>query len=488
MTNDSAEPEVKGSFTEELIFNQLAHNDEFFYRVFPFLKAEYFQGPEKAVFAAFQTHFDKYEKPATSEMIEIYLSKNKNVNTKLFEEALSFSKEYLREKKEIDLAFMLDSTEGFVQEKALYNALAKSVSIFDEGTAIDRNNIPDILNEALSISFQTDIGLDYIEDALVRFQRLKNKADKLPFLTPILNDITGGGFERKTINCILASTNVGKSAFLCHYAAEMLSQGYNVLYVSMEMAEEKLGTRIDANLMDMAMDDVLAMSETEFMNNINRLKTKGGKLIFKEFPTASVHMGHVEAMIRELKNKKGFVPDVVCLDYLGICLSRRVGLGAGTYLFVKAITEEFRGLAVKYNFVGLTATQGTRSTIEASDMNMSDTGDSKGINDTVDFMLAMMAPEEIAKNNLMLCKQLKSRYGDVNRKKRFVMTFNRSKMFFEEAEDPGAAAGFLGQAIDNSTAPGVIDEDKPLFDSSTGDRYLGEKTKGKLSGLSGIQF
>jgi len=280
------------------------------------------------------------------------------------------------------------------------------------------------------------------------------------------------------------NTNVGKSAYMCHYAAEMVSQGYNVLYVSMEMAEEKLGTRIDANLMDVAMDSVLAMSELEFMKNINLLKTKVGKLIIKEFPTASVHMGHVEAMIRELKNKKGFVPDVVCLDYLGICLSRRVGLGAGTYLFVKAITEEFRGLAVKYNFVGVTATQGTRSTIEASDMNMSDTGDSKGINDTVDFLMGMMAPEEIAKAGLMLCKQLKSRYDDVNRKKRFVMTFDRQKMHFEEATDPGVAAGFLGQTVDNSTAPGVIDEDKPLFDASTGDRYLGERVKGTLTGIS----
>lgn len=479
--------EVKEAlFTENLIFNQLTHNEEFFYRAFPFLGIEYFSGAEKAVFAAFQTHFDKYEKPATAEMLEIYLSKNKNVNQDLFKEAIQYVHDNVAEKKEMDTKWILDETESYVQEKALYNALASSVSIFDEGTQVDRNGIPDILNDALSISFNTDIGLDYIDDALVRFQRLKAKADKVPFLCPVMNEITGGGFERKTVNCILAATNVGKSAYMCHYAAEMMSQGYNVLYVSMEMAEEKLGTRIDANLMDMTMDQVLSMSETDFMKNINIIKQKVGKLIIKEFPTASAHMGHVEAMLRELKNKKGFVPDVVCLDYLGICLSRRVGLGAGTYLFVKAITEEFRGLASKYNFVGVTATQGTRSTIEASDMDMSDTGDSKGINDTVDFLMGMMAPEEVAKAGLMLCKQLKSRYGDVNRKKRFVMAFNRSKMHFEEAEDPGeAVSGFLGGPVDNSTPPSAVDEDIPLFDQSTSGRFTdGDKVKERLQGIN----
>lgn len=483
MTNEQTNQTV---FTESLIFNQLSHNDEFFYKSFPFLKQEYFQGPEKAVFAAFQTHFDKYEKPATAEMLEIYLSKNKNVNKKLFESAIDYVKKYITTKKELDLKWILDNTEEFCQDKSLYNALAKSVSIFDEGSEQDRNTIPDLLNDALSISFNTDIGLDYIDDALERFRRLKEKRDKLPFLCPVMNDITQGGFERKTVNGILASTGVGKSAYMCHYAAEMATQGYNVLYVSMEMAEEKLGTRIDANLMDITMDQVLSLSETEFMNSVNSLKTKGiGKIIIKEFPTASVHMGHVEAMLRELKNKKGFVPDIVCLDYLNICLSRRVSLNKGTYLFVKAITEEFRGLAVKYNFVGVSATQGTRSTIEASDMTMQDTGESKGINDTLDFLLGMMAPEEIAKQGLMLCKQLKSRYDDVNRRKRFVLTFDRSRMYFEEAQNPEAAAGFLGGPVDNSTPPGVIDEDRPLFDSSTNSRFLteGDRAKGMLEGI-----
>lgn len=485
--------EVQAAFTESLIFNQLVHNEEFFYRAFPFLEMDYFQGPEKAVFAAFKTHFDKYEKPANAEMLEVYLSKNKNVNTKLFEGAIEYVKEHCSEEKTFPNDWMLDETEGFCQEKALYNALAKSVSVFDEGNQIEKNNIPDLLNDALGISFNTDIGLDYVDDALLRFQRLKRKTDKLPFLCPKMNEITEGGFERKTVNLILASTGVGKSAYMCHYAAEMASQGYKVLYVSMEMAEEKLGTRIDANLMNISMDQVLDMSENEFMHNINKLKTKLGKIIIKEFPTASVHMGHVEAMLRELKNKKGFEPDIVCMDYLNICLSRRVSLNQGTYLFVKAITEEFRGLAVKYNFCGLTATQGTRSTIEASDMTMQDTGESKGINDTVDFVLAMMAPEEVARAGLMLCKQLKSRYADVNRNKRFVMAFDRSRMHFEEAEDPGVAAGFLGQATDqltNSTPPGAIQEsDVSLFDQSTNNAMSAERRDDPLQkALSGIKF
>lgn len=486
----TAMADSNAAFQESLIFNQLAHNSQYFFKVFPFLSQDYFQGPEKAIYSAFKAHFDKYDKQATPEILEIYLRKNTSINEKLFESALEFVQQQVKEPVAIDYEFMVDSTEDFVQTKALYNALSRSVGIFDEGEKQDQAGIPDLLNEALSISFNTDIGLDYLEDAAERFRRLNLKVDKIPFLCPVMNNITRGGFERKTLNLILASTGVGKSAYMCHYAAEMAQQGYNVLYVSMEMAEEKLGTRIDANLMNLPMDAISKMKEEQFLSQISELKLKGtGKIIIKEFPTASVHMGHVEALLRDLKMKKGFAPDIVCLDYLNICLSKRVSLNKGTYLFVKAIAEEFRGLAVKYNFAGLSAIQGTRGTIEASDMTMQDTGESKGINDTADFILGMMAPEEIAKAGLMLCKQLKSRYDDVNRKKRFVMAFDRSRQHFEEAEDPGVASGFLGMAQDDSSPRKAAseDEDTPLFDSSTGSRYIPESDNVKRA-LNGIKF
>lgn len=471
---------------ETLIFNQLIHNSEFFYKVFPFLQDDYFDGPEKVLYRTIKMHFDKFDSKPSTDILEVYLSDNKHINEKLFSATLEYVKLNLVENKKTDYDWLVKTTEEFCQNKGLYNALAKAVTIYDnpENDDIPVTAIPDILNEALGISFNTDIGLDYIEDAEERFDRLHMKFDKLPFLCPIFNDITKGGFERKTLNLILASTNVGKSAWMCHYAAEMASQGCNVLYVSMEMAEEKISTRIDANLMDKTMDQLTNMDKKTFLSNVDRLKKKGiGRMIIKEFPTASVHMGHVEAMLRELKLKMNFEPDIVCLDYLNICLSKRVSLNKGSYMFVKAIAEEFRGLAVKYNFIGVSATQGSRSTIESSDIGMQDTGESKGINDTADFILGMMAPEEVAKQGLMLCKQLKSRYDDVNRRKKFALSFDRNKMYFEEASNPDAVADFLGNKKEEK------EDDKPMFDKSTGDRFLsqGDLTK-KLLGSSAIKF
>jgi hypothetical protein len=301
-------------------------------------------------------------------------------------------------------------------------------------------------------------------------------------MMPILNEITSGGFERKTVNCWLASTNVGKSAIMVHQATEYALQGYKVLYLTMEMAEEKIAQRIDANLFNKTLSQVKNMAEDEFMTNIDVLIKKGvGKIIVKEFPTATVHMGHVEAMLRELKLKKGFIPDVVFLDYLNICLSKRVPLSSGSYTFVKAITEEFRGLAVKYNFCGITATQGDRSTIESSDIGLQNVGESKGINDTVDFMCGLMAPEDIKAQGLMLCKQLKSRYGDVNFKKRFALLFDSEKMQFEDS-DGLKIEGF------NASKEAAEQDSISQFDKSTGGRFLSEGDKVKSLLESGIKF
>jgi replicative DNA helicase len=465
---------VVKNFDASLIFNQLSNNDQYFFKVFPHLQEDFFEGVEKVIYKAYEKHYTVYEKPSNSEILNVYI-KDASLSEELEKEAFDYVRTNIQSKKDVQYEWILDCTEDFCSQKALYNALVKSVNIYDKGGSDEPiSSIPDLIQEALAVSFDDHIGTDYVEDAVERFERLKRKEDKLPFLTGILNKITKGGWERKTINLILASTGVGKSAFLCHYAAEMATQGYNVLYISMEMAEEKIAQRIDANLLDTTMDDLEKLEVIQFADKITRLKKKGlGKIIIKEYPTSSAHMGHVEALLRELKMKKGFVPDIVCLDYLNICLSRRVSLNKGTYLFVKSIAEEFRGLAGKYNFIGASAVQGNRGTIESSDIGMQDTGESKGINDTVDFMMGMMAPEEIAEQGLMLCKQLKSRYDNINvpGKKRFMMTYQREKMIFGEAEDVENFSNYL-EPHKVKEKDKKNDEDKPLFDKSTGDRFL----------------
>lgn len=464
--------------TEDLVFSALLSNQEYFYRVFPFLKEEYFEEGQKVLFKTFKYHFDKYDKPPTREILEVYLSTNKHINERLFEAAKSFL--FSLKETSTDYETLIDLTEKFCQDKALYLALARSVSIYDkETTEAPKSSIPEILNEALGVSFNTDIGLDYIDDAKKRYDWLHEKHDKIPFRIDILNEITDGGFEHRTVNIFLASTGVGKSAIMCHLASDYAQDGKSCLYLSMEMAEAKIAQRIDANLFGKTISQVKNMSESEFMTNINYILKKGiGKIKIKEFPTASVHMGHIETILRELKLKKGFVPDVVFLDYLNICLSKRIGLGAGSYTFVKAIIEEFRGLASKYDFIGITATQGDRSTIESSDIGLQNVSESKGINDTADFMLGLMAPEDVKSQGIMLCKQLKSRYGDVNYKKRFTLLFDSEKMLFEDS-DGLSVPGFNSPKDDKSAG-----EDIPLFDKGTKGRYLseGDKTKKLLEG------
>lgn len=466
---------------EDLIFNGLINNDTYFYKVFPFLKEEYFSDKERVLYKIFKYHFDKFDKRATSEVIEVYLNKYRHTNEKLFDTAIDFFGD-IKESRNTDTDWLVSATEEHCQDKALYNALAKAVSIYDKETEENpKSSIPELLNDALGISFSTDIGLDYFADAKKRFERLHQKYDKIPFLCDILNEITDGGFEKKTINIFMSATNVGKSAIMSWLTTEYSLQGRNVLYITMEMAEEKISQRMDACLFNKTLADVKSMGEDEFLNSINHLITKGmGRIVVKEFPTSSVHMGHVESLLRELKLKRGFVPDVVMLDYLNICLSKRVSLNKGTYMFVKSIAEEFRGLAVKYEFCGITAVQGDRSTIEASDMGLQNVGESKGINDTADFMLGLMAPEEVKEQGIILCKQLKSRYGDVNRKKRFALIFDSDRMMFEDSENL-KIPGF------NAPKDGEMKSDTPVFDKGTKNRTLtegitGEKTKELLSG------
>ncbi len=472
------------SRVEDLIFNGLINNDNYFYKVFPFLKEEYFDDKEKVIFKIFKFHHDKFDKKATPEILEVYLDKYRNTNETLFSAATEFFFKIKPERPTLDYDWLTDATEEYCQDKALYNALAKAVSIYDKETDEQpKSSIPEILQEALGVTFDNDNGLDYFEDAQKRFERLHLKYDKVPFLCDVLNEITDGGFELKTVNCFLSATNVGKSAMMTWLSTEYSLQGKKVLYLTMEMAEEKIAQRMDACLFNRTLSQVKNMGKDEFLGSVHNLTKKGmGKIIVKEFPTSTVHMGHVEAYLRELKLKKNFEPDVVMLDYLNICLSKRVSLNKGTYMFVKSIAEEFRGLAVKNNFCGITAVQGDRSTIESSDIGLQNVGESKGINDTVDFMLGLMAPEEIKAQGIMLCKQLKSRYGDVNRKKRFALIFDSEKMKFEDSENL-AIPGF------NAPKDGKQESDTPIFDRGTNNRILeerpditGDATKALLSG------
>tara|TARA_R110002153_G_scaffold89582_3_gene219216 strand:+ start:3567 stop:4829 length:1263 start_codon:yes stop_codon:yes gene_type:complete len=341
---------------------------------------------------------------------------------------------------EVDEAWLLNSTEKFCKDRAVQLAIMESIEILD-GNKPDKSegSIPEILSNALSVSFDTNIGHDYIDNASERFDFYKRKEDKVPFDIGMLNTITKGGISRKTLNIILAGTGVGKSLAMCHFAAAALSEGKNVLYITLEMAEEKIAERIDANLFDIDIAEIENMPKDLFESKVNLIKKKTqGKLIVKEYPTATAHAGHFRALLDELKLKKSFAPDIIFIDYLNIAASSRMkGLGGSvnTYSYVKAIAEELRGLAVEFNVPVWSATQVTRTGFGNTDVEITDTSESFGLPATADLMIALISTEKLESMNQLMVKQLKNRYNDLTSNKRFVVGIDRSKMRLYDVED-----------------------------------------------------
>jgi replicative DNA helicase len=425
---------------EKTILKNLIYNDEYARKVLPFIRSDYFSDQvEKNVFKEIAEFVSKYKTPPTHEALVINFTESKSLTEPEVKSAIALLNDIHGVRNEpSDAAWLTDETEKFCQDKAIYNAIMESVGILDDKQKTKaKGEIPKLLSDALAVSFDNSVGHDYLNDYDARYDFYHRVEARIRLDLDLFNKITKGGFPIKTLNIALAGTGVGKSLFMCHCAASSISQGHNVLYITMEMAEEKIAERIDANLLNVDISELQTMTKTDYEKKFELLKNKTqGKLIIKEYPTASAHAGHFRALLNELKLKKNFVPDIIFIDYLNICSSSRIKMGASvnSYAYIKSIAEELRGLAVEFAVPVVSATQTTRSGYTNSDVGLEDTSESFGLPATADFMFALISTEELEQLNQIMVKQLKNRYGDPNLYKRFVVGVDRSKMRLYDAE------------------------------------------------------
>lgn len=450
---------------QEIILSNLMSNEKYARRVLPYIKSDYFADiKERTVFELIETFVEKYNGMPTRESLAIELSSMSMLSEQGFSETVDLI-ESLRPQPQ-DEQWLLDRTEQFCQDRALALALDQAINVIgvDDKTSISKGAIPQMLADALAVSFNNNIGHDYFGDFEARFEFYNKKEDRIKFGLSIFDKITGGGLPKKTLNIILAGTGVGKSLFMCDIAANHLMDGKNVLYITMEMAEERIAERIDAKLLDVSIKDLNRMPYELYQRRMERVRSKTvGKLVIKEYPTASANVNHFRALLNELKLKKNFVPDVIFIDYLNICASARIkaNANANSYTYVKAIAEEIRGLAVEYNVPIITATQTNRSGYTDMDVDLTSTSESFGLPMTADFMFALMTNEELEKLGQIMVKQLKNRYGPESYYKRFVIGVERSKMTLFDIEDDHQP-----DAPSHDPETGEIEEDNPVFDNS----------------------
>ena len=425
---------------EQIILKNLIYNEEFTRKVIPFIKPEYFSDEtEKMVFREVFDFTNKYKNLPSHEALVINLTEKKNLTEQQVRDSVDLLNEIQNTKDEkVELQWLTEQTEKFCQDKAIYNAIMESVSILDDKNGKKaKGEIPQLLADALGVSFDSNVGHDYMNDFEDRFDFYHRVETRVRFDLDIFNKITKGGLPIKTLNIALAGTGVGKSLFMCHMAASCLSQGHNVLYITMEMAEEKIAERIDANLLNIDLNELQSISRDDYERKFEALKSKThGKFIIKEYPTASASTLHFRALLNELRLKKNFKPDIIFVDYLNICSSSRIkpGGNVNSYTYIKSIAEELRGLAVEFALPVVSATQTTRSGYSNSDPGLEDTSESFGLPATADFMFALVSNEELEALNQILVKQLKNRYSDPNYYKRFVVGIDRAKMRLYDAE------------------------------------------------------
>ena len=458
---------------EKVVFNNLVFNEQYGRKSAPFLKAEYFNDyNDKIIFGLVDSYVKKYNGFPSKEALLIDLTNRENVNEDTFKKCKEII-ESITEDKETDLQWLLDQTEKFCQEKAVYNAIMSSIQILDDKTGkTTKGEIPQILSDALAVSFDTHIGHDFLEDTDTRYEFYHTKEARIPFDIEYFNKITQGGLPRKTLNIALAGTGVGKSLFMCHCAASNLLHGLNVLYITLEMAEEKIAERIDANLLDTSLDELKLIPKDVFQKKLDRIRKKtDGKLIVKEYPTACAGSANFRHLLNELKIKKSFTPDIIYIDYLNICMSSRMKHGANvnSYTYVKAIAEELRGLAVEYNVPIVSATQTTRTGYSSSDLGLEDTSESFGLPATADFMFGLQSNEELEQQGQIMVKQLKNRYSDPGTIRRFIVGIDRSKMRLFDVEQ-NQQEGLLDGPVMDKTKFGEEDfernKPKKKFDKS----------------------
>jgi replicative DNA helicase len=457
---------------EQVIFSNLINNEEYARKVIPFLKDEYFSDHNhKVVFTLIDDYVKKYNSVPSIETLLIDLSNKEGVN----QDAFISSKDIIQslQKDNTKLDWLIDKTEIFCQEKAVYNAIMKSIQIIDDKTGkLSKGSIPQVLTDALGVSFDTHIGHDFIDDAESRFEFYHTREIRIPFDLQYFNAITQGGLPKKTLNIALAGTGVGKSLFMCHCAAANMVAGQNVLYITLEMAEERIAERIDANLLDVTIDELKLIPKDAYDKKMDRLKRKvKGKLVIKEYPTACAGSANFRHLLNELKIKKNFMPDIIYIDYLNICMSSRIKNGANvnSYTLVKAIAEELRGLAVEHNVPIVSATQTTRSGYSSSDVGLEDTSESFGLPATADFMFALISTEELQDLGQIMVKQLKNRYSDPGFNRRFVVGVDRSKMRLYDVEQ-SAQEDIMDGPVMDKTQFGEQDYErnrkKPKFDKA----------------------
>jgi len=423
-------------------------------KVLPFIKPDYFEGVYRILFKEAGKFVGKYNKLPTAESFKIELDQADRLTGEQYTMAVDILPNLFSQEK-IDEQWLIDTTEKWCQDRAIYNAVMESITIIDgKHESLTKGALPDLLSKALGVAFDTNVGHDYVENAEQRFDFYHKEEDRIPFDLEYFNKITKGGVPSKTLNIALAGTGVGKSLFMCHVASGALVEGRNVLYITMEMAEERIAERIDANLLNTPIDQLPNLSKDMFTTKVQDLARKTtGKLIVKEYPTGSAHSGHFRALLNELKLKKEFVPDIIFIDYLNICASSRMkamGGSINSYTYIKAIAEELRGLAVEFDLPIFSATQTTRSGYGNSDVGLEDTSESFGLPATADLMFALISTEELEKQGQMMVKQLKNRYNDPTAYKRFVIGVDRSKM----------------RLFDVDENEQTLTDDTPVFDKS----------------------
>ena len=452
---------------ERTTLSELIGNEQYARKVLPFIKSEYFSDrTERIVFEEIQKFVEKYNALPTKSTLEIEIDTRRDLNENDISRILETVKS-LKADKEVNYEWLVETTEKWCKDRAVYNAIVEGISIIDgKDKTRGADSIPSILTEALAVGFDNHVGHDYLEDSESRFDYYHTIEEKIPFDLEFFNRITKGGLPPKTLNIALAGTGVGKSLFMCHVAANCLSQGKNVLYITLEMAEERIAERIDANLMNISMEDLHDLPKQMFESKINKIiKSTSGKLIVKEYPTASAHSGHFRGLIKELAIKKTFKPDIIFIDYLNICSSSRFkgNANVGSYFYIKSIAEELRGLAVETNVPIMSATQTTRSGFSNSDVGLEDTSESFGLPATADLMFALISNEELDELNQIAVKQLKNRYNDPSVNKRFVIGIDRAKMKLYDID----ISEQQSLADSNQTKGKEDDFDIPVFDKSS---------------------
>ena len=450
---------------EQTILKNLIQNEEYTRKVLPYIKSEFFQErDEEFLFKQIKEYFLKYKSVPTPEALIIDIDEKDDIDAQLLSDTIRLVGEIKSDTSTTPENWLEDSTEEWCKDRAVYNGVMNSIEIIQSDGS--KGEIPDILRDALSVSFDTNIGHDFLDDWEPRYDFYHTEEERVPFDLELMNKITKGGMPNKTLNICMAGTGVGKSLFMCHVAASCLVQGKNVLYITLEMAEEKIAERIDANLLDISLNDLQDLPKSMYKKKIKRVQEKTkGKLIVKEYPTASAHSGHIRHLLQELDLKKNFKPDVIFIDYLNICASFRVrpGSSVNTYTYVKSIAEEMRGLAVEFDVPIMSATQTNRTGFVSTDVGLEDTSESFGLPATADFMFALISTEDLQELDQVMVKQLKNRYNDPTYHRRFVVCVDRAKMRLFDCEQ--------------SAQDELVDIGPVMDQSTTGERISSEKTE-----------